>query len=186
MRAIIREAGVNLNSVHYHFGSKAEVTKAVCASLLESLNEERVRLLESARNDGPTIENLIAALYWPVFRRAGLATTSQARRELQIVAQLRCDPSADARAILAEHQESFGPEFEALLEVATGVSEPEFRLAIRFINAIAWGVVSTPVLVDDLLDSDDRAGALRSRFEEFLAFSVAGLERLTNPTNVVR
>jgi AcrR family transcriptional regulator len=48
VRAITAEAGVNLAAVHYHFGSKEAVIRAVFARRLEPLNEERLELLDAA------------------------------------------------------------------------------------------------------------------------------------------
>ena len=45
LRNVIAEAGVNLAAVHYHFGSKEELIRAVFARRFEPINRERLRLL---------------------------------------------------------------------------------------------------------------------------------------------
>jgi AcrR family transcriptional regulator len=72
LRRIITSAGVNLAAVHYHFGSKEALLKAVLVRRLEPLNRERLELLdqiEAAAGDGPLpLEAVIEALVGPPLR----------------------------------------------------------------------------------------------------------------------
>ena len=52
LRNIISEAEVNLAAVHYHFGSKEALIKAVLERRIIPLNLERLRLLDLAEADG--------------------------------------------------------------------------------------------------------------------------------------
>lgn len=49
MRALTREAQVNLASVNYHFGSKEGLLEQVFRTYLEPINRERARLLDQAQ-----------------------------------------------------------------------------------------------------------------------------------------
>ena len=75
LRHIIAQAGVNLASVHYHFGSKEELLDAVVVRKLAPLNTERMALLdraEAAAGDGPLpIERFLEAFLRPAVMRAG-------------------------------------------------------------------------------------------------------------------
>ena len=53
MRAITQEAAANLAAVHYHFGSKEGLVRAVFSRRLGPLNRERVERLASARRGRP-------------------------------------------------------------------------------------------------------------------------------------
>jgi AcrR family transcriptional regulator len=71
LRRITTEAGANLASVNYHFGSKVELIQAVFARHLEPLNKERIRLLdaleEQSRHDPLPLESILEAFLKPAF-----------------------------------------------------------------------------------------------------------------------
>ena len=50
LRSIIGEAGVNLAAVHYHFGSKEELLKAVILRRAEPVNARRLALLDECES----------------------------------------------------------------------------------------------------------------------------------------
>lgn len=72
LRAIIREAGVNLAAVHYHFGSKEALLEAVVARHFGPLNEERLRALDQVEREAgrrrPSARGIIEAFVGPVLR----------------------------------------------------------------------------------------------------------------------
>ncbi len=63
LRAITREADVNQAAVHYHYGSKDELLKAVLNRLIVPMNEERLRLLDEATAaadpEPPTVDAIL-------------------------------------------------------------------------------------------------------------------------------
>ena len=72
LRAITGEASVNLAAIHYHFGSKEALVKAVFARRLIPLNRERLALLdevEAGAGDGPlAVEDVLRTLFAPAIR----------------------------------------------------------------------------------------------------------------------
>jgi len=72
LRSITAAAGTNLASVHYHFGSKDALVRAVFARRLEPLNEERIRLLaaaeDTAEGGSPALEAIVEAFVAPTLR----------------------------------------------------------------------------------------------------------------------
>ncbi len=72
LRAITREAKVNLAAVNYHFGSKSRLIEEVLSRLATPLNKERLRLLDEAEaraGDGPPkLDAVLAAFFGPPIR----------------------------------------------------------------------------------------------------------------------
>ena len=71
LRSLTATAGVNIAAVHYHFGSKEEVAKAVFARRIRPVNQERIRLLDRCESLGqPSVEELLSALFGPALQLA--------------------------------------------------------------------------------------------------------------------
>ena len=67
LRSIISEAGVNLAAVHYHFGSKEELLKAVILRRAEPVNRARLALLDECETRAPDLERILEAFIAPTF-----------------------------------------------------------------------------------------------------------------------
>lgn len=72
LRAITDAAGANLAAVHYHFGSKEELARAVFLRRLRPINEERLRRLDRLEAEAspgtPPLEAIVEAFVAPVLR----------------------------------------------------------------------------------------------------------------------
>lgn len=70
LRAVTAEAGVNLASANYHFGSKEALVMEMLRQRVAPINEERLLLLERSKqkaNGGPIpLENILEALILPL------------------------------------------------------------------------------------------------------------------------
>jgi AcrR family transcriptional regulator len=67
LRNAIGEAGVNLAAVHYHFGSKEELFRAVVERFARPIVEQELALLDRLQAGGqvPTVEAILTALFKP-------------------------------------------------------------------------------------------------------------------------
>ena len=70
LRQITHEAGVNLASVNYHFGSKEALVVEVLSRVIGPINRQRLAMLdqaEAAANGGPVpVEAILEAMFVPV------------------------------------------------------------------------------------------------------------------------
>lgn len=102
LRAVTAEAGVNVAAIHYHFGSKTELLRAIFVRRLAPINEERRKRLEACESapEGVSLEGVIASLIDPSLEFA------QAHPEISELAGLiYSEPLEDAQALI---QEAFG------------------------------------------------------------------------------
>lgn len=125
MRSIADVAGVNLASMNYHFGSKAQLFAATFQHCAAPINAERMRRLQSLEDAAvpPTVETIVRA-----FLDAGeLGDATWSR----LVAHIFVEPDDVAKPLL---EETFAPtvaRFLEALERALPKVPPEM-LVLRF------------------------------------------------------
>jgi AcrR family transcriptional regulator len=101
VRDITAEAGVNLASVNYHFGSKDALLFEIFRRRTSELNRERARMLHeaNARHDGkPPVREILEAYFAPPLR---WATPDNDRRiSVQFIIRARSEGTAEMREVL--------------------------------------------------------------------------------------
>ncbi len=101
VRDITADAGVNLASVNYHFGSKDALLFEIFRRRTAELNRERARMLHEAndRNAGkPPVREILEALFAPPLK---WATPDNDRRiSVQFIIRSRSEGTAEMREAL--------------------------------------------------------------------------------------
>jgi AcrR family transcriptional regulator len=111
VRDITAEAGVNLASVNYHFGSKDALLFDIFRKRTGELNRERARMLHEAneRHAGqPPVREILQALFAPPLRWSDPA--NDRRISMQFIIRARSEGTAEMRDALqndVSHLERF-------------------------------------------------------------------------------
>ena len=107
LRSIMRAAGANSAAVHYHYGSRESLARAVLERILQPLQRRRCELLEAAvaATGRPNLDRAIDALIRPDFE-ALLAAQDRDPRSTRIVGAIYSRPPAFVKAMV---EASFSP-----------------------------------------------------------------------------
>lgn len=147
LRAITTEAGVNLAAVNYHFGSKEELFALVLTNRLDSLNLERVRLLDALEAKGfdaeHTVEQLIATMFLPALQ---LARNPERGGDdfLKFLGRAYADPSPFVRELLADRYAAQDTRFvQAFAKALPELAAQDLSMRLHFmLDAISSTLAS--------------------------------------------
>ena len=101
VRDITAEAGVNLASVNYHFGSKDALLFEIFRRRTAELNRERARMLHQAsdRHDGkPPVREILAAFFEPPLRWSN--PSHERRISVQFIIRARSEGTEAMKEVL--------------------------------------------------------------------------------------
>jgi AcrR family transcriptional regulator len=109
LRTLTAEAGVNLASVHYHFGSKEALVTAVFDRRVDRLNRERLEMLDAverrAGGGPPLLEDVLRALFAPAIR----ISLETGPTFMRLCGRMYAEP---AEYVQKYFEEKFGPMIE--------------------------------------------------------------------------
>ena len=121
LRDITAEAGVNVASVNYHFGSKEALLTEVLERRLKPINEQRLELLDAveARAGGgpPELEAVIRAFLSPPFHRQRVWGDG-GEGFLRLVGRIHSETNEDFRATFVKQFDAVFQRFTAALRRA--------------------------------------------------------------------
>ena len=145
LRALTREAGVNLASVHYHFGSKEAVARAAFCRRVRPINAARLEMLDRIERGGAAdVESILTALYLPVLRLA--QSPVHGRRFMRLCARFYSEPGEYLESAFVEEFSEVIRRFERALQRALPeLSQPDLRRRMHF---------AIGVMVHTMLDSN--------------------------------
>lgn len=179
MRQITGEAGVNLASANYHFGSKESLLQAVLGRRLDWLNAERLRILDTmeAQSAGKPLKpsQIVDGFFGTLLRmadddgRGGITF-------LRLLGRTLTEPSDFIRTFLAEEYREVLERYKAALFIALP-DVPKAEIVWRFhfmLGATSYAIAGTDALrlitdwqIEDA-DATDRLDRLLPRLMSFL------------------
>jgi AcrR family transcriptional regulator len=178
IREITAEASVNLASVHYHFGSKEGLIKAVWERCVGPITERRMDLLDeveaAAGEDPPPLEAIFEALIRP--RLCENLDPDQSEITRRLTSRMFADPSM--HPIIGESYREYSERVTSIMRRALPDLPPE-DLAWRI--HLALGTVDSIGLPERLDAIAKNLGCVSSVDEQetlnqLVAFVVAGVK----------
>lgn len=133
LRMITQQAGANLAAVHYHFGSKEGLVRAVFSRRLRPLAEERLKLLEDCCLEGEDgIEQVVQAFVAPVIHR--LREADEAHEFAQLMGRVFMEPNEELRTVLVQEFKPTADRFvDTLQRLLPHVPEKELMWRFHFL-----------------------------------------------------
>ena len=152
LRDITAEAGVNVASVNYHFGSKEALLTEVLERRLKPINERRLELLDAvearAGSGPPELEAVIRAFLSPPFHSQRV-WGEQGPGFLRLVGRIHSETNEEFRATFVKQFDAVLLRFTAALGRALpDLDEADLRWRMLFmVGSMAFTMSWGPTLV---------------------------------------
>jgi len=176
LRAIMAEANVNTASVHYYFGGKAALLRAIFDMRVGATNAEREQLLDecerAAGKRAPQLRGLLEAFFGPAIR---MSRSAEGQDFNQITALCSVDPDPELRKIVHDAYDQLARRFIILLRRACPqLDESTLYWRLHCMYGSMMYVRTQNGRVDYLLG--DASGGLTAEeiLDELVAFVEAG------------
>ncbi len=178
VRDITAEAGVNLASVNYHFGSKDALLFEIFRRRTTELNRERAKMLHEAndRNGGkPPVREILAALFTPPLR--WLNPENDRRISLQFLIRARSEGTADIRDVLATDVSHLKRFADALIAARPDLAPEEVYWRLHFVlGMIHQNRFMELDRLHVLSDGLTREGDVDALLRRMITFAAGGFE----------
>ena len=178
VRDITADAGVNLASVNYHFGSKDALLFEIFRRRTAELNRERARMLHEAndRNAGkPPVRDILEALFAPPLKWA--SPDNDRRISVQFIIRSRSEGTAEMREALTNDVSHLARFSDALIAACPDLPRETVYWRLHF----CLGMVHNNRFAEFdrlhvLSDGATREGDVDALLKRMLDFAEAGFQ----------
>jgi AcrR family transcriptional regulator len=176
LRKIVADANANIAAVHYHFGSKAELTRAVFSRRIQAVNKERLELLASLHSKHPDrpipIRELLYAFLSPAVLM-GQDRDHGGTTFFRLAARAHAETDENVQAVLLEELQEIVQIFlKELLRSTPHLKAPEAALRLCFAAGGMMQAVLVPenkAMVDLFFGGKPDPHAVLNSLVEFVA-----------------
>lgn len=186
LRHITSDAGVNLASVNYHFGSKEGLVRSVLSRRFRPITEQRLSELDACEAEGtPELEAVLHAFVAPVIRMLA-EDPDQGAHFIRFMGRLHTELNSSTQAMLHEEFAETLHRFETALRNALPDHPPDqiywrFHFAMgSMLHTIACGHLLTEY-TRGVCNYDDPEDVIR-RLVSFMAAGMRGSNGEENPS----
>lgn len=176
LRAITAEADANLAAVHYHFGSKEDLLRAVLSRRIVPVNQERLRRLDACREAGEGVAGILRAFIGPVLEMRWGPTADPGHRDFaRIMSRALLDPKENLQDLFAaQFAEVFERFSDALAECLPTLSRVALEERFHFAAGAMAHTVLGARLQEALSGPEISRGDGCDRTERLVAFLAPG------------
>lgn len=139
LRGVIRKAEVNLAAVHYHFGSKEELFRAVVRRVANPIVQAQLQGLAAFEAHELTVENIIRAFITPPLE---IYQGEHGRIHAQFISRCRTEPLPVQQLAEPEFIESHQTFAKTLVWVLPNQSLSQIQWKLDLVVAIVVRVLS--------------------------------------------
>lgn len=176
LRAITQQAGANLAAVHYHFGSKEGLVRAVFSRRLKPLHEERMRLLAACDlTADDAVEQALRAFLLPPMRMVREASEG-ARGFGRLMGRVFSEPNEEVRRVVhAEFTETVERFMTAFSGLLPQLSRQELLWRFHFVAGAMAHTVGCGQMLEELSGGVCRFANAGDTLDYLVSFLSAGL-----------
>lgn len=187
IRAIADGAGANLGALHYYWGSKGALFKALCERRFQPVVEKRLALLDECvakAAGGPLdLKSVLAAYIYPALHHDDDNLAQQAVFR-KLLARIMTDPSPEIRQIMAETFDEVSFRLIRMLrQCCPHLDDASFYWRLHGVFGMVQHVNTGAERMVYLSRGKFDGGAIERGIEEIANFLVAGLSQPNTVSN---